>query len=130
MNSDSTPDLVLQNGRITTLDPRHPEAKSVAIKNGKIVGVDAPFERGPNTIAIFAIDANKGTLTAGDRVPTQGKTPRNFAIDPTGVFLFAANQDSDNIVVFRIDQKTGGLTGTGDVLDVGAPVCVTFAKVK
>ena len=85
--------------------------------------------RGPNTIAIFAIDANKGTLTAGDRVPTQGKIPRNFAIDPTGAFLFAANQDSDNIVVFRIDQKTGGLTATGDILDVGAPVCVTFAKV-
>ena len=52
MNSDSTPDLVLQNGRITTLDPKHPEAMSVAIKNGKIVGVDDPFERGPNTIVI------------------------------------------------------------------------------
>jgi 6-phosphogluconolactonase len=95
--------------------------------NGKFV---YGSNRGPDSIAIFAIDANKGTLTAGDRVPTQGKTPRNFAIDPTGVFLFAANQDSDNIVVFRIDQKTGGLTATGDVLDVGAPVCVTFAKVR
>jgi len=86
--------------------------------------------RGPNSIAIFAIDANKGTLTAVDNVPTQGKTPRNFAIDPSGAFLLAANQDSDNIVIFRIDPKTGGLTATGDVLDVGAPVCVTFAKVK
>src|SRR5204862_2197807 len=55
--------------------------------------------RGPDSIAIFAIDASKGTLTAGDIVPTQGKTPRNFAIDPSGAFLFAANQDSDNIVI-------------------------------
>ena len=86
--------------------------------------------RGPDSIAIFAIDANQGTLTASGNVPTQGKTPRNFAIDPSGAFLLAANQDSDNIVIFRIDPKTGGLTATGDVLDVGAPVCVTFAKVK
>lgn len=52
MSSAKAPDLVLSNGRITTLDARHPEAKSVAIRNGKIVGVDAPFERGPNTIVI------------------------------------------------------------------------------
>jgi 6-phosphogluconolactonase len=38
----------------------------------------------------------------------------------------AANQDSDNIVVFKIDQKTGGLTPTGDVLEIASPVCVAF----
>jgi len=86
--------------------------------------------RGPDNIAIFRIDAKKGTLTAVERVPTQGKTPRNFAIDPTGGYLFAANQDSDNVVVFRIDKGTGHLTPAGNVLDVGAPVCVVFAAVK
>ena len=62
--------------------------------------------------------------------PTQGKIPRSFEIDPTGKFLFAANQKSDNIVVFRIDPKTGRLTPTGQVLDVGSPVCVKFLKVQ
>ena len=52
MTTNSSPDLVLQNGRITTFDPTHPEAMSVAIKDGKIAGVDDPFERGPNTIVI------------------------------------------------------------------------------
>ncbi len=52
MNPDLTPDLVLQNGRITTLDREHPEGTSVAIKNGRIVGVDDNFERGPNTVVI------------------------------------------------------------------------------
>jgi 6-phosphogluconolactonase len=65
-----------------------------------------------------------------ERVPTQGKTPRNFAVDPTGGFLFAANQDSDNVVVFRIDKGTGRLTPAGNVLDVGAPVCVVFAAAR
>ena len=31
--------LILYNGRITTLDPKYPEASNVAIKDGRIVGV-------------------------------------------------------------------------------------------
>jgi len=83
-----------------------------------------------NSIALFAVDASNGTLTPVEYTPTQGKTPRSFAIDPTGTLLFAANQQSNNIVVFRIDQKTGHLTPTGQVLDVGSPVCVKFLAVK
>jgi 6-phosphogluconolactonase len=83
-----------------------------------------------NSIAVFAIDAAKGTLTLVEYTPTQGKTPRSFEIDPTGTLLFAANEKSDNIVIFRIDQKTGHLTPTGQVLDVGSPVCVKFLKVE
>ncbi len=86
--------------------------------------------RGSDTIAVFAIDPRKGTLTPVEYTPTQGKTPRSFEIDPTGKFLFAANQKSDNIVLFRIDEKTGRLTPTGQVLDVGSPVCVKFGKAQ
>lgn len=82
--------------------------------------------RGDNSVAVFAIDPSKGTLTARDRVSTNGKTPRSIAIDPTGGYLFAAHQDSDSIVVFRIDQKTGVPKATGEVLEAGAPVCVIF----
>lgn len=82
--------------------------------------------RGDDSIAIYAIDEAKGTLTQLAIVPTGGKEPRSFEIDPTGTLLFAANQKSDSIVVFRIDPKTGQLTPTGKVLDVGAPVCVKF----
>ncbi|HEY6371896.1 MAG TPA: lactonase family protein [Candidatus Sulfotelmatobacter sp.] len=83
--------------------------------------------RGDDSIAIYAIDQTKGTLTPVAITHTGGKEPRNFEIDPTGRLLFAANQKSDNIVVFRIDQKTGQLTPTGKVLEVGSPVCVKFA---
>jgi len=85
--------------------------------------------RGHDSIAVFAIDSGKGTLTQVDDVPTQGKTPRNFGLDPTGSYLFAANQDSDNIVVFRIDPASGRLSPTGQVLEVAAPVCVKFVAI-
>jgi 6-phosphogluconolactonase len=84
--------------------------------------------RGEDTIAIYAIDAAKGTLTHVGSVPTGGKEPRSFEIDPTGTLLFAENQKSDNIAVFKIDQKTGQLTPTGKMLDVASPVCLKFVK--
>ena len=82
--------------------------------------------RGHDSIAMFAMDPAKGTLTPAGQVSTKGKTPRNFAIDPTGEYLLAANQNSDGIVVFRIDRKTGGLTATGQEVKVPAPVCIVF----
>ena len=86
--------------------------------------------RGDDSIAIYAIDKSKGTLTQVGGIHTGGKEPRSFEIDPTGMLLFAANQKSDNIVVFRIDPKTGSLTPTGKVLEVGSPVCVKFLGVE
>lgn len=79
-----------------------------------------------DSIAVFAIDSQRGTLTPVDFTPTQGKIPRSFDIDPTGNFLVAANQKSDIIVIFRIDQRTGRLTPTGQTLKVNEPVCVKF----
>jgi len=95
--------------------------------NGKFVYAS---NRGRDCIAVFAIDATKGTLTPVEDVPTQGKTPRHFALDPTGSYLFAENQDSDTIVIFRIDRSTGRLTATGHVVHVPSPVCLTFVATQ
>jgi 6-phosphogluconolactonase len=86
--------------------------------------------RGHDSIAIFSIDPEKGTLTLVEYVPTKGQSPRNFEIDPTGRFLFAANEKSNNIVVFRIDPQTGRLAATGKVLDISQPVCVRFVPTE
>ena len=55
---------------------------------------------------------------------TAGRTPRNFGIDATGTFLLVANQDTDTVVTFRIDQTTGGLAATDQIASVPSPVCV------
>jgi 6-phosphogluconolactonase len=82
--------------------------------------------RGHDTIAVFAIDRNAGTLRLLEHVSTRGKTPRGFGIDPSGRYLLAANQDSDRVVVFRVDAETGRLAETGQTIDVGSPVAVVF----
>lgn len=83
--------------------------------------------RGYNALAIFSI-GNDGKLTKVGDQPTEGKNPRNFLIDPKGDFVFVAHQDSDNITIFKRDQKTGKLTYTGQSVKVPAPVCVIMAK--
>src|SRR6059036_1063134 len=54
MNTNAVADLILHNGRITTLDPQYPEATNLAVKNGRVIGVDdaETYERGPNTSVI------------------------------------------------------------------------------
>jgi 6-phosphogluconolactonase len=58
---------------------------------------------------------------------THGRIPRNFALDPTGAWLFAANQDSHSAVAFRHDPNSGTVTATGPVTEVPSPVCLVFA---
>ncbi len=94
--------------------------------NGKFLYAS---NRGPDDLAIFAVDPAKGTLTLVGFQPTGGKGPRDFAIDPTGNFLFAANQDSDSVTVFRINPDTGLLTPTDSTMRVPTPICVTFLAI-
>ena len=82
--------------------------------------------RGHDSIAIFGVDEATGKLKLLGHEPTQGKVPRNFALDPSGKYLLAANQDSNNIVIFRIDEATGLLKSTGQKIKVSAPACIKF----
>jgi 6-phosphogluconolactonase len=75
---------------------------------------------------MFAVDPAAGTLASVGWEPTRGKTPRFIGLDPAGATLYAANQDSDRIVAFRVDPDTGTLTPTGLVVAVGSPSTIVF----
>lgn len=78
-----------------------------------------------NDISCFEVKRD-GTVSYISQVSTGGNGPRNFAITPDGNYLFVANQQSDNVVVFKRDIKTGSLLDTGKRFEVGAPVCLVF----
>jgi 6-phosphogluconolactonase len=94
--------------------------------NGKFVYAS---NRGHDSIVVYAI-GNDGRLSLVDHTLTGGKTPRNFAFDPSGRWLLAANQKSSDIFVFRVNGKTGKLTPNGQKVHVGKPVCVAFVPPK
>ena len=98
-------------------------AQVVVHPNGRFV---YGSNRGHDSIAIFGIDAKRGRVRPLGHESTQGRTPRNFNIDPTGTVLLAANQDTDTIVPFRIDGESGKLSATGNITETPAPVCIQF----
>lgn len=83
-----------------------------------------------NTIGIFSINPGNGQLRWIDHQSTMGKTPRNFNLDPTGNFLLVANQNSDEIVIFKRDKETGLLTDTEKRITVSKPVCLKWIPVE
>ena len=84
--------------------------------------------RGPDSLAVFARDARSGRFSLVEHVPSGGKTPRSFGIDPTDRWLLDAHQRSDQVRVFAIDAKSGRLTPTGQSVEVGSPVSVSFFR--
>ena len=80
-----------------------------------------------NDLAIYKVASN-GLLTWVGSQSTLGLAPRNFAIDPRGNLLLAANQNSNEIVVFKRNKTTGLLNDTGNRISVGRPVCIQFVR--
>jgi 6-phosphogluconolactonase len=127
----------LQDAR--TLDPNfvgasdsaeiaiHPNGKFLYESNRRFRG---PNLWGPDTIGVFSIDPVKGTLTEVDQVSPGGTMPRNFAIDPTGSYLFSANEYSGDVLLFRIDSDTGRLTPTKTDLKIDVPVSIVFVPAE
>ena len=114
------PKDVARKGGSTAETVVHPSGKFVYVSNRD------PY----NSIAIFSIDPKTHELTAVGHQAMGIKTPRNFAIEPTGQYMLVANQSGGNVIVFRINQATGELTPTGTSVQVASPVCVRFMEMK
>jgi 6-phosphogluconolactonase len=79
-------------GHSTGADVRfHPDGRRAFVSN-----------RGHDSIATVAIDAS-GALEVTSIQPTGGRTPRGLAVDPSGRFLLAAHQTSDEVIAFSIE---------------------------
>lgn len=83
-----------------------------------------------NFLTIFSVDQATGKLTLVGYQPSGGRIPRNFRIDPTGQFMIVANQESNNIVLFKINKDNGTLYQYGGAIDVRSPICVKFLAVE
>jgi 6-phosphogluconolactonase len=91
-------------------------------KDGKFLYAS---NRGHESIAMFEVNAENGTLKNIGFESVKGKHPRNFSLSPNEEFLIVANQDTDNIVSFKRDSKTGKLTFVSEIA-APMPVCILF----
>ena len=79
--------------------------------------------RGHDSIVSFVVDAH-GRLGEPRWVPTRGAHPRYFQLDPTGHWLIVLNQDTDNVVVYRLDD--GRPADVACESPAPTPVCLAF----
>lgn len=93
----------------------HPSGKWLYVSN-----------RGNESVVLFDIDREKGTITYTEEQGTGGKKPRHFGIQPSAKHLAIANQDSDTVLVCRIDDGNGRLKPSGVFADAPSPACVVF----
>ncbi len=81
--------------------------------------------RGHNTIVIYDVNSNNGSLSPVGYQSTYGKGPRNFSLSPDEKYLLVANQYSNNIVSFKRDKTTGLLKYVSQI-EAPTPVCILF----
>jgi len=82
--------------------------------------------RGPDSIAVFAIDEPSGRLSHVETVPCGGRGPRHFSLTADGAWLVCAHQDSNSACSFAVDPDSGRLRRIGGSIGVSMPVCVLF----
>ena len=105
----------------------HPSGRFVYASNRSSGGRGRPEVPGEDSIVCFAVDAETGMLTETSRVDSGGEIPRHFAIDRAGERMYVANQASNLLTIFEIDQDTGELTPVGTA-DVPVPTCVQLVE--
>ena len=76
-----------------------------------------------DSLAGFAIDPQTGKLKLVGLFLTE-RFPRSFCVDPSGHFLFAANELSHTLTSFRIHQETGALKRIGNIKTGKTPIWV------
>jgi 6-phosphogluconolactonase len=93
----------------------HPSGKYVYVSN-----------RGHESVVLFEIDRDDGTLKYVEEQSTGGKTPRHFGIQPSGDHLAIANQNTGTVLLCRIDGGNGRLKPSGVFAEVPSPSCIVF----
>lgn len=82
-------------------------------------------DRGNNSINLFLIMPD-GKLKFLNSFSCEGDSPRDFNIDPSGLYLFCANEKSNNVAIFSISRVSGGLTFLASQ-EVTSPTAIEFA---
>ncbi|MFE1313188.1 lactonase family protein [Streptomyces sp. NPDC058755] len=115
-------------GRLTVGDPQptgsdsgtNYPAQILVTANGSYAFL---ANRGHNSIARYAVEADGARLRLLGTVPVAGDFPRQIAFSPDGRLLFAANQRSGTVSVFHVDAKSGELRLTGEPFASPVAVC-------
>ena len=84
--------------------------------------------RGHDSVAMFRVNRTTGVPRPIGWQPIGGKDPRLFVLDPGGRSLYAANLSSDTIRCFHMDERTGALSTTRQIIKAPSPCAIAFVS--
>lgn len=92
----------------------HPSGKALYVSN-----------RGHHSVCVLVLNGTSGQAKPLRWLDTQGRTPRFITLTPAADALIVANEDSDTVLRFPLDEE--GTPGEGVVVaQTGSPVCVSL----
>jgi 6-phosphogluconolactonase len=92
----------------------HPSGRHLLVANA-----------GHNSVVLFKIDPEKGTLEYVEDQSTYGKMPLHFGMDTPGKHVAVANRESGNILILRAPENAR-VKPAGNVVKMPAAACAVF----
>ena len=84
--------------------------------------------RQTDEIIAIAVEEPSALLQVVGRFPSGGRTPRDLVVSPSGRFLIVANQDSDLVTVWPIQDGQIGPEPSCNLV-IGTPMAVALAEI-
>ena len=110
------------------LDPMHDCGAAMTISpDGKYLFTSTA---GDDSVAMFSIDQEEGTLTKEFALPISGEYPKDIAIFPDDQHIASLNHETGSITFFHIDYENGLLVGSANPVRVDEPNCCAIVKVR
>ncbi len=110
------------------LDPTHDAASGMCFSpDGKYLFTSTA---GDNTLAMFSINPEDGTLTKEFCLPISGEYPKDIAVFPDGKTIAVVNNESNSIITFKINYEKKIITMKGKPLHVDTPSCIHIFELQ
>lgn len=77
---------------------------------------------GRNSVSVFRV-TGEGTLQRTQTISAGVRIPRNFNFDPSGKWILAGGQGSNDIQIFAVSGESGKLSPHGEAIDCPGPIC-------
>lgn len=84
--------------------------------------------RGYDSIAVYAINTESGQLEGRAINKLNGSFPRDFEFTPDGKFIVVGYMLSNEVAVYRFDNKTGLMEQTANTISMIKPLCFVFVS--
>lgn len=81
-----------------------------------------------DSIAMYRINKHTGFLTSVGWVSAMGQTPRFGSRVPDSDEIVVANEDSDTLQFFKVQEASGYLTFLDKTVHTESPTCIVFNK--